>query len=195
MFKHAWFTLSRHDEGDEGTDTTPEGGEGKTPKTFTQAELDAILADRLKRQKGQFADYDDLKTKAAKLAELEASQKSEAEKANARAEAAEKAAAETARKSAERIATAELRAALTGLVDDPSDVIEDLNLAKFIGEDGEVDAAAVKKVQDKYAAIAAKKPKGDLDQGDRGDKQPFDFRKATPEQTKAALAAAGVSPW
>jgi hypothetical protein len=159
MHKSPWFTLSRHDEGEpEPTPTPAEGGEGKPEKTFTQAELDAIVGDRLKRQKGQFSDYESLKEKAARLDAVEAEKLSAEQKATARAEAAEKAAAETARKSAERIATAELRAALVGLVDNPADVIEDLNLAKFIGEDGEVDADAVSKVQAKYAAIAAKKP-------------------------------------
>src|SRR5438874_2404637 len=56
---------------------TPEAGE---TKTFTQAELDAIVGDRLKRQKSQFADYDDLKARAAKLDEFEKSQQTETER-------------------------------------------------------------------------------------------------------------------
>ena len=31
-------------------------------KTFTQAELDAIVGDRLKRERAKYADYSDLKT-------------------------------------------------------------------------------------------------------------------------------------
>lgn len=38
---------------------------GTTDKTFTQAELDAIVRDRLKREREKFGDYDDLKAKAA----------------------------------------------------------------------------------------------------------------------------------
>jgi hypothetical protein len=42
------------------------------PKTFTQAELDAIVRDRLKQQaKNQFGDYDELKAKAAGAQTLE----------------------------------------------------------------------------------------------------------------------------
>jgi len=68
-------------------------GGGKQPeqgqRTFTQDQLDAILADRLARERTRFADYDDLKVKAAKLAELEQAQMSELEKATARAQALE----------------------------------------------------------------------------------------------------------
>lgn len=37
------------------------------PKTFTQAELDDIVAKRLDRERKKFGDYDDLKTKLAEL--------------------------------------------------------------------------------------------------------------------------------
>lgn len=74
----------------EPTPPKPDGGD----KTFTQAELDRIVADRLNREKGKYADYEDVKAKASKLDELEAANKSEAEKANARAEAAERKAAQ-----------------------------------------------------------------------------------------------------
>lgn len=36
-------------------------------KTFTQAELDAVVRDRLKREREKYADYDDLKAKAAEV--------------------------------------------------------------------------------------------------------------------------------
>lgn len=49
-------------------------------KTFTQADVDRIVADRLKRAESKFADYDDLKAKAGKLDEIEAANKSEADK-------------------------------------------------------------------------------------------------------------------
>lgn len=50
----------------------PKGGkepEGKEEQTFTQADVDRIVAERLKREreatKAKYADYDDLKAKAA----------------------------------------------------------------------------------------------------------------------------------
>lgn len=60
------------------------GGDA-TPKTFTQAELDAIVSDRLKRAGEKYKDYDDLKAKAAKLDEMEAAGKTELEKATKKA--------------------------------------------------------------------------------------------------------------
>ena len=39
-------------------------------RTFTQAEVDAIIGDRLTRERAKFADYDDLKGKAAELETL-----------------------------------------------------------------------------------------------------------------------------
>lgn len=80
-------------------------------KTFTQSEMDAIIGDRLKRERAKYADYDELKAKAAKYDEAEEAGKSELQKAveerdrlkaqldaleadRARAEAVAKAAAE-----------------------------------------------------------------------------------------------------
>ena len=60
----------------------------------SQDEFDRRLAARLDRERKKFADYDELRAKASKLAEIEEANKTEAEKALARAEAAEKRAAE-----------------------------------------------------------------------------------------------------
>lgn len=55
-------------------------------KTYTQeefqAKLDAAIKERLSREKKKFADYEDLKAKAAKLDEIEEANKTELEKAN-----------------------------------------------------------------------------------------------------------------
>jgi len=52
-------------------------------RTFTEAELQAIVKDRLARQRRQFGDYDALKTASEELATLKLAQMSELEKANA----------------------------------------------------------------------------------------------------------------
>lgn len=49
-------------------------------KTFTQSELNAIIADRISEVKGKYSDYDDLKAKAAKYDEAEEASKSELQK-------------------------------------------------------------------------------------------------------------------
>lgn len=70
----------------EGGTTTPSGAE----KTFTQADVERIIADRLKRERDKYADYDDLKAKAA---EADTS-RSDLQKLTDRVTAAEKRAAD-----------------------------------------------------------------------------------------------------
>lgn len=60
----------------------------------TQEDLNRIIAERVARERTKYADYEDLKGKAAKYAELEESQKSELQKQSERAAAAEKRLAE-----------------------------------------------------------------------------------------------------
>lgn len=55
-------------------------------KTFTQAELDQIISDRLKREREKYQDYESLREKAAKLDQIEEDAKSELQKAQERAE-------------------------------------------------------------------------------------------------------------
>ena len=63
--------------------------DGGTPeKTFTQAELDAVVQDRLDREKKKIAEYgdlDELKRKAEQFDKIEEESKSELEKANEKA--------------------------------------------------------------------------------------------------------------
>jgi hypothetical protein len=54
-------------------------GDGFKPIT-TQDELNAVLKDRIARERSKFADYKDLQVKAAKLDEIEQANKTEAEK-------------------------------------------------------------------------------------------------------------------
>lgn len=60
--------------------------ENATEKTFTQAELDQIISERLKREREKYVDYDELKEKAQKLDRIEEDAKSELQKATERAE-------------------------------------------------------------------------------------------------------------
>ena len=65
--------------------TTPAAQPGG--KTFTQAELDAIVADRLARERAKYPDYESIKAKAEKYDAAEEAGKSELQKANERAAA------------------------------------------------------------------------------------------------------------
>lgn len=74
-----------------GTDNQniQEGAQATDTKTFTQAELDAVVKDRLKREREKYSDYDDLKAKAAKFDEAEEANKTELQKVTERAKALE----------------------------------------------------------------------------------------------------------
>lgn len=64
-----------------------------------------------------------------------------------------------------KVAAAEIKAALTGIVPDPKVIVEDLNLAKYVTEDGDVDEEAVKSLREKYAALGAGKKTPSFDGG------------------------------
>lgn len=74
-----------------GNDT---GGTPPEQKPFTpitsQDDLNRIIADRVSRERNKFADYKDLKAKAAKLDEIEEANKTELQKANDRIAATER---------------------------------------------------------------------------------------------------------
>lgn len=89
-----WPVLGGADEGGEGGgsgDAGDDGGQGeggndgKSDRTFTQADLDRIVAERLGRERSKYGDYDQLKAAAEELAALKDAQASEAEKATKQA--------------------------------------------------------------------------------------------------------------
>jgi len=74
------------DDGSGGTPPPDKGDGGQAPpqtqggKTFTQEELDRIIADRLGREREKTKDYDELKKKADELKKLQDAQLSEQER-------------------------------------------------------------------------------------------------------------------
>ena len=58
-----------------------QGASAEKERTFTQAEMDAIIGDRLKRERAKYADYDELAQKAKAYDEAEEASKSELQKA------------------------------------------------------------------------------------------------------------------
>jgi hypothetical protein len=84
---------------------------------------------------------------------LEAASQTEAERAQAALQAAEQKVSTAFQKAAR----AEVKAALAGVVDNPDAIVDDLNLARFVDSDGDVDADAVKALRDKYAAFSGRR--------------------------------------
>ena len=64
--------------GDEGG--SGDSGDGGEPKSFTQEQVDQIVEKRLAKERGKYKDYDELKSKAMKLDEMENAGKSEIDK-------------------------------------------------------------------------------------------------------------------
>lgn len=76
-------------DGNESGDTTSDAGESAFKPIESQEDLNSVIADRLKRERAKFGDYDDLKAKASRLDEIEEANKSELEKVTDRVTAAE----------------------------------------------------------------------------------------------------------
>lgn len=98
----------------------------------------------------------DMKQKLDEYQRLEEASKTELEKAQTAAQAAQ---GDLSRLRNE-VVSAKIEAALTGVVPDPAVILDDLNLAKFISDDGGVNGEAVAALRDKYAALAPAKRGG-----------------------------------
>lgn len=77
---------------------------------FTQEQLDAVINERLKREREKYADFDALKKKAGDFDALTAAQKTDLEKANDRALKAEQERDQAMKTSQERLIMAEFKA-------------------------------------------------------------------------------------
>ena len=135
-------------------------------KTFTQSELDAIIAERVKRAEAKYKDHADLKAKAAKLDQIEAANASDLDKAVAKATADTRAA--VAREIGVKAARGVVAARLEAGGRKPADVaaiVDTLDLAKFVDDAGEIDIDAIAKAT---ALFAVAPSQVDLGQGARG---------------------------
>lgn len=95
---------------------------GGETRTFTQAEVNQLITDRIKREREKFAGFDDLKAKAEKWAEFEESQKSETDKLREALDKAKAERDETQKRANARLLEAEfIRAATVAGVKYPRD--------------------------------------------------------------------------
>lgn len=154
------------------------GGDPQHGKTFTQEDVDKLVNVRLARERQKFADYDEVKSKAAELDKVREASQSDLERA---VTAARKEGAQQATTAAnQRLVRAEARALAAGAkFRDPSDAVAFLgDLSKVrVSTDGEVDTDALNQA---LADLAKSKPyllqeekptrpTGDPGQGPRAD--------------------------
>lgn len=140
---------------DTGTDAPTE--ELDTEPAPSETDPSAALKAELEKWKHQARENEKrakANAQAAKeLEEFRKAQMTETEKAIA--EAAARTRSEVVAELSSKIVAADIRAALTGVVPDPAAIIEDLNLAKYVTESGDVDAKAVAALREKYLALGA----------------------------------------
>lgn len=126
-------------------DPTPVVPTAQPEKTFTQAELERQLGERLARERAKYADYEELKAAKTKLEELEAGQLSERDKLQKQIEKLEKKAAEAEARALEKERLAQetlIRSAVLSEASklgfaNPEDAYLLLAQKPTIGEDGQ----------------------------------------------------------
>lgn len=132
------------DNNDQATDTDTDDSkpDKNDAKSFTQADVDRIVQERLARAKPP-ADYDDLKAAAQRLEEIEAANKSDLEKAQTRADEAEKRAEQAQNRANDALRRAAVMSAATtaGAIDADAVIAMLDQDAVTIGDDGQVTGA------------------------------------------------------
>ena len=141
--------------GGAGTPPAPEASKGaETPPAagLSQADVDRIVNERLARERSKFADYGDLKAKAAKFDEAEAAKAPELERVanKARDEGKAEARAELNR---ERVLD-KIEVAAAGKFADAEDAQLHLgrNADEYVNKDGVIDTDAIAKAVEKLLA-------------------------------------------
>lgn len=141
----------QQDQGQQEPEKQPEAGqqgEGATPEPKPEPKPDTTDWRAQARKWEQRAKEN--AQAAKKLADLEAANQT----AQERAEAAAKAAEERAAAALARAASSDVRSALTEAgVPNAAGIVEDLNLARFLSEDGTTDADAVAALVEKYRPL------------------------------------------
>ena len=116
--------MPENTEAQQTVDNATQGAPAEPERTFTQAEMDAIIGDRLKRERAKYADYDALLEKAKAYDETVEAGKSELQRTveerdrykaeNERLKAEQERAEAVARAAAEHKVDASLLARMTG---------------------------------------------------------------------------------
>jgi hypothetical protein len=130
-------------------------GDGGAEKSFTQADVDKLIGQRLARETSKYADYDTYRQSHVELEQLKAANASELDKAKREAKA--EGIAEVTTKVNGRLIASEARALASALdFHNPADVVGLVDLSTIrVNNDGEVDSEAIKAL---IAALAKERP-------------------------------------
>lgn len=161
--------------GAEGSTENPPAGQAREPETFDAEYVKKLRAENAKHRNEAKANAE----AAKRLAEIEMANATDLEKAVAKTR--DDTLAEAARGFGERLARGVMKAQLEQSMK-PADavaILDDLNIAKFVGDDGSVDEEAIAKTVARFAP----KARVDLGQGSHGNAPSFDQQIA--DATKA----------
>ncbi len=144
------------DKGGNASSTPPAGAPNTTPEnatqtpnntTFSQADVDRIVQERLTRERSKFADYDTLKERAGQWDRFVEEAKPEQEKAldNARKEAESAAYAKARSEFGGKLVQAHLTAAAAGRLPEGAvtALVAGVDTSRFLTDAGDVDTAKV----------------------------------------------------
>ncbi len=173
----------------------PQEGEPNEPEPFDAERAQAKIKKANNEAANLRARLKELEPLAARAKEIEAASQSETERAvsKARQEADQVARSEERGKWAQRLAAAQFvaLAARRNSEFDAQAVLDDLNLARYVGDDGEPDEKALSGVVERLVPGAAPNPRptGNADLGPRTNPAPTDPRQRALAQIEADLAA------
>lgn len=180
-----------------GSEGSPGGdGSGSGPdRTFTQADLNRIVSDRLAREREKFANFDELKTKAAELDQLKEGEKTELQKAQDRQTQLERENTELKTRAQEAATRREVEKAArkAGLADPEDGYLLIDRKALDLDEDGtpkNADQLIAALIEAKPHLKGSLRPPGDGDQGPRGGGSGTitrdDIKNMSPEEVEKA---------
>lgn len=135
--------------GQDSTPSTPPAGTTNTPpaSTFTQADVDRIVADRLTREKAKYSDYEQLKERAAQWETFVNEAKTDQEKAldQARKDAEAQAYTKARDEFGSRLVDAHLTAAAAGRLSEVAlaSLLAGVNKSVFLTGNGDIDTEKV----------------------------------------------------
>lgn len=163
----------------EGTD------EGQEPVSFD--DLPQETQDEIRRLRRENAT---LRVKSREASRSKTSEQQAGEPSTQALKAAEERGRQAARmENGVRLAGAEVKAALAAVLteDQIADIVDDLNLSRFVDDDGEVDSEAVRALRDKYVSLVGTRTTPKVNHGRQSAAKPT---KSTADAFAEAVGAA-----
>ena len=182
-----FFDLQFFGEDDPANNGGEPGAGNKPDKTFTQADVDRLVKDRLERERKKYADYDDLKKAKDELEKLKQGELSELEKERQEKETL-KAAKAAADAEINELRTGQMKVRLLAAASLPPELAD--RLKGTTEEEIKADIEEVKKLFKPASIGTPSNPGAPRDESpeDRG-------KRLAEERNKSKQPAEGVNPW